>query len=483
MDLPKLKFSERNASYLQPLLLVLVDYVAILAAIRCASYLRYSIITALDMDLGDFRVTPFMFYVLLPAIFIVFLHWGRTYIRMLSVGEMFRKTFYTIVTAIVVSIIVLFMLSKSAVVSRLFIALLGACVFFFVCGVRLVTRTLLNQYGLLLEPTILIGSDKTAQRVLNYTANNIFFGIRVIGVIDDNPGERALSQSYPYLGPISQAQNIIKKTGVQNILILTPKISPEKLNALVDSIFPLVKNVSYVPDTEEMPVSNMEMHRLYSENIVVLTVNNNLTRWYNMLTKRVFDYVLAFIGTVLISPFLVFIAILIKLESPGPVFYTHLRVGHNGEYFKCIKFRSMVKDADKKLKRYLKDNPLAQQEWNTTFKLKHDPRVTRIGKLLRRTSLDELPQLFNVLLGQMSLVGPRPITKQEVHKYGRYFIDYKLVRPGMTGLWQVSGRSNTSYPTRVRLDAWYIRNWNLWLDIGLIIRTIRVLCSKRPGAY
>ncbi|MCD8340174.1 MAG: sugar transferase [Burkholderiales bacterium] len=483
MDLPKIKFSERYASYLQPMLLLVVDYVAILAAEQCAIHLRYLIITSLGFDLGHFRLTPFLFYLVLPAIFIVFLHWGRTYIRLLSIGEMFRKTFNTIVTAIVVSIIVLFLISKAAIVSRLFIALLGACVFVFVCSGRLIMRSILNHYNALLEPTILIGSDKTAQKVLRYTANNIFFGIRVIGVIDDVPNGKAFDSTYPYLGPTSQAQEIIKKTGVQNILILAPKMSPEKICALVDMIFPLVKNVSYVPDTEEMPVSNMEMHRLYSENIVVMTVNNNLTRWYNILTKRVFDTVLAFFGTLLVSPFLLLIAILIKLESPGPVFYTHLRIGHNGKTFKCIKFRSMVKDADKKLNKYLKANPSAQKEWNTTFKLKKDPRVTRVGKFLRRTSLDELPQLFNVLMGQMSLVGPRPITKPEVKKYGRYFVDYKLASPGMTGLWQVSGRSNTSYGNRVRLDAWYIRNWNLWLDIGILIRTIKVLLSKRPGAY
>ena len=232
-----------------------------------------------------------------------------------------------------------------------------------------------------------------------------------------------------------------------------------------------------------MPVSNMELHRLYSENLIVLSVKNNLSRWYNQFVKRVFDLVVSVIGTLLISPFLLVIAILIKATSPGPAIYAHMRLGRHGKMFPCYKFRSMVKDADKKLAAYLASNPSAKAEWEREQKLKNDPRVTRVGMFLRKTSLDELPQLFNVIIGDMSLVGPRPITRSEVCKYGTYFSDYEMVRPGMTGLWQTSGRSDTSYDRRVRLDAWYVRNWNLWLDISMLVKTVRVLLSKDSGAY
>uniref|UniRef100_UPI00266F1A57 exopolysaccharide biosynthesis polyprenyl glycosylphosphotransferase n=1 Tax=Turicimonas muris TaxID=1796652 RepID=UPI00266F1A57 len=330
---------------------------------------------------------------------------------------------------------------------------------------------------------IMIGSDETAKKFLNYTTSNVFFGIRVVGLIDDNPKGKALSGKFPILGPTSKATEIIKGTGVQNVLILAPKMDPKKLNLLVDELFPLVKNVSFVPDTEEMPVSNMELHRLYSENLIVLSVKNNLSRWYNQFVKRVFDMVVSVIGTLLISPFLLVIAILIKATSPGPAIYAHMRLGRHGKMFPCYKFRSMVKDADKKLAAYLASNPSAKAEWEREQKLKNDPRVTRVGMFLRKTSLDELPQLFNVIIGDMSLVGPRPITRSEVCKYGTYFSDYEMVRPGMTGLWQTSGRSDTSYDRRVRLDAWYVRNWNLWLDISMLVKTVRVLLSKDSGAY
>ena len=143
----------------------------------------------------------------------------------------------------------------------------------------------------------------------------------------------------------------------------------------------------------------------------------------------------------------------------------------------------MVVDSDRHLQEYLRANPEAAKEWEETHKLKHDPRVTKIGAFLRKTSLDELPQLFNVIRGQMSLVGPRPIVDEEVIKYDVFFSDYTMVRPGMTGLWQTSGRSDTSYSRRVRLDAWYVRNWNIWLDISLLVKTVRVVLSSRSGAY
>ena len=143
----------------------------------------------------------------------------------------------------------------------------------------------------------------------------------------------------------------------------------------------------------------------------------------------------------------------------------------------------MVVDSDRRLQEYLRANPEAAKEWEETHKLKHDPRVTKIGAFLRKTSLDELPQLFNVIRGQMSLVGPRPIVDEEVIKYDVFFSDYTMVRPGMTGLWQTSGRSDTSYSRRVRLDAWYVRNWDIWLDISLLVKTVRVVLSSRSGAY
>ena len=192
--------------------------------------------------------------------------------------------------------------------------------------------------------------------------------------------------------------------------------------------------------------------------------------------------VVTFIGTILISPVLVFIGVWIYFDSPGPIIFRHARIGKNGRKFYCYKFRTMCVDAEVKLKKLLATDPKAQAEWEKDFKLKDDPRITKSGDFLRKTSLDELPQIFNVLKGEMSLVGPRPIVEAEIVRYGKYIADYYMVRPGITGIWQTSGRSEVTYDERVQMDTWYVRNWNVWLDIILLWRTFKVVIDKK-GAY
>jgi undecaprenyl-phosphate galactose phosphotransferase len=179
---------------------------------------------------------------------------------------------------------------------------------------------------------------------------------------------------------------------------------------------------------------------------------------------------------------MILISIIIKLSDKGPVIYSHKRIGKNDNEFNCYKFRTMYIDADKRLKEILEKDPEKKKEWENYWKLKDDPRVTKIGNFLRKTSLDELPQIFNVLKGEMSLVGPRPVIQKELNEYYRENAEYYFkVPPGITGLWQVSGRSETSYDYRVSLDAWYVKNWNLWLDIIILIRTIKAVI-KQEGA-
>ena len=179
---------------------------------------------------------------------------------------------------------------------------------------------------------------------------------------------------------------------------------------------------------------------------------------------------------------MVFIAIAVAMSSPGPVIFAHSRVGQNGKLFPCLKFRTMVVNADEELQRVLKSSAAARAEWETDHKLKNDPRITPIGKWLRKFSLDELPQLFNILIGQMSVVGPRPIVIDEIKKYGKFFDDYCSVRPGLTGLWQVSGRNDISYDARVQLDVSYARNRTLLLDMKIVLQTVPAVIAFR-GSY
>lgn len=199
--------------------------------------------------------------------------------------------------------------------------------------------------------------------------------------------------------------------------------------------------------------------------------------------KRVFDIVFSVFLLVVLSPLFLIITIAIKRADPGKVTYAHRRVGRDGVPFDCLKFRTMVMDADARLKLWQEENPDLYEEYCRTFKLRDDPRVTSIGKWLRRTSLDELPQLWNVLMGHMSLVGPRPVVQQELDDYyGPATQLYVRTRPGMTGLWQVSGRSDTSYERRVFLDEWYILNWSFWYDIVILIQTAWIVATGK-GAF
>jgi len=213
-----------------------------------------------------------------------------------------------------------------------------------------------------------------------------------------------------------------------------------------------------------------------------LEIKNNLRSTRARFIKRGIDMLGAAIGGLLILPVLLLIVLAIRVDSPGPAIYRARRLGRDGRSFDCFKFRSMHKDAEQKLQVMLDSRPDLRIEFEATHKLKDDPRVTRVGNFLRRTSLDELPQLGNVLLGEMSLVGPRPIVSGEIEKYGRVYSLYTQVRPGMTGYWQANGRSDTSYEERVGMDHFYVTNWTPWLDLVILLQTVRVVLMGR-GAY
>lgn len=200
------------------------------------------------------------------------------------------------------------------------------------------------------------------------------------------------------------------------------------------------------------------------------------------LRWRLFDIVVAATITLAVLPSLVALCIILYLNDPGPIFYKHRRLGFRGRYFDCIKFRTMKVDGDAILREHLSRCPKARREWQETHKLRNDPRVTRIGAIVRKLSLDEFPQLINVLRGDMSIVGPRPIVEAEVGRYGHYFEHYCLVRPGLTGLWQTSGRSDTSYQQRVNLDVTYVARKSVLLDTWLIFKTVPVVLLAR-GSY
>lgn len=198
--------------------------------------------------------------------------------------------------------------------------------------------------------------------------------------------------------------------------------------------------------------------------------------------KRSFDVTAAALALIAFSPIFLMIMALVKFSDGGNVFYGHRRIGHNGRYFHCLKFRTMVVNGDEVLRRYLNANPQAAEEWRMTRKLKTDPRVTAVGAVLRKLSLDELPQLLNILRGEMSVVGPRPVVDEELGLYDASAVFYLRTRPGLTGLWQISGRNDVSYERRIAFDRHYVENWSFLSDVWIIVKTVPAVCFSR-GSY
>ncbi len=200
------------------------------------------------------------------------------------------------------------------------------------------------------------------------------------------------------------------------------------------------------------------------------------------MIKRIFDLTAAVVAILLFSPLLGLLAVLVKVSDGGSIFYGHTRIGRSGDPFKCLKFRTMVENGSEVLAAHMSRNPAARAEWEATRKLQDDPRITRVGAVLRKLSLDELPQLFNILRGEMSFVGPRPVVDDELEMYGTAVTHYLRARPGLTGLWQISGRNDVSYAKRVDFDRFYVENWSLVFDILIIIRTVPAVLASR-GSY
>lgn len=283
----------------------------------------------------------------------------------------------------------------------------------------------------------------------------------------------------PYLGYIQPSHNEEPAT----IFVNSKGSNPEALKKVLSEQIKQKHEVIFVPLMDDYDLTHSHIYELSNTRTNLIVYQNRLKSRYRRIFQQTYNYILALLLLPFVLPIIGLFAILIKRESPGPVFFAHDRVGQDGKVIPTYKFRSMYADAKERLDALLQENPEAKEEWENTFKLKNDPRVTKIGAFLRKTSLDELPQIFNVLKGEMNFVGPRPVIQEEIDRYYKEDAEYYfMVKPGITGLWQVSGRSDTDYDFRVKTDKWYVSNWSLWLDIVILIKTIKVVL-KRDGAY
>ncbi|HBR1696342.1 UDP-phosphate galactose phosphotransferase [Klebsiella quasipneumoniae subsp. similipneumoniae] len=355
-------------------------------------------------------------------------------------------------------------------------------VMFLVPIFRMITKRILNALGYWQRDTWIVGSGENAQEAYKAISSERNLGLNIVGFIASEGGRTAgenVDGINVLPNHIGWLATIDKKT--QFIVAVESNQSEMRNTWLRNFMIKGFRYVSVIPTLRGMPLDSTDMSFIFSHEVMIFRVQQNLAKFSSRLIKRTFDIVGALSIIFLLSPLLIYISVMVKRDG-GPAIYGHVRVGKGGKAFKCLKFRSMVINSKEVLDKLLLENDDARDEWNKTFKLKNDPRVTKIGAFLRRTSLDELPQLFNVLMGQMSLVGPRPIITEELKRYNDEVDYYLLSKPGMTGLWQVSGRSDVDYETRVYLDAWYVKNWSMWNDIAILFKTISVVLNK-DGAY
>lgn len=466
-----------GGSFLPAVIFALFDYLALVVAGFLAVGIRNHVMTY-----SSFHLSASYFFFWLPLVFMLFMFFEGLYGKRMLVYQMTERIFLSCIGGTVFSVLLMFIAQVSGQVSRLFVLLFAVLAFACLSIVRVFVSKTFKKVPAFQIPVLIVGAGRTADLVVQQVREDAGMRYRILGFLEDRKPYKDYGPRMPILGGFDDLEKAVKETGVSTVLIAAPGLPQDRLSDLIYRAQSLVKNVAVVPNLVAVPMSNVSVESFFDAKIMVLHIRNNLDNPWNRLLKRLFDIGATIVGGILISPLLLAIAIWVYHDSPGPVIFKHRRVGKDGKEFNCYKFRSMCVNSKEVLDHLLATDPKAKAEWDKEFKLKDDPRITKSGAFLRKTSLDELPQLWNVLKGEMSLVGPRPIVQAEVPRYGKYIKEYYSVLPGITGMWQTSGRSDIDYPERVQMDSWYVHNWNVWLDLVLLWRTVSVVVHHK-GAY
>ncbi|MBI4689726.1 MAG: undecaprenyl-phosphate galactose phosphotransferase WbaP [Nitrospirae bacterium] len=436
----------------------------------------------------EFSLFHFLKFWWIPVTFLVFLAYERLYVKRLSFWDEIKE----LIKALTISIVVILAISTlgrlTDRISRLTVILLGFYSFLIYPFTRFIGKKILYKVGLWKENLIIIGAGRAGLEIAKGLDSERYLGYNIIGFLDDDKNKIGKEitvggKQYKVFGKIKNFKKFVGLLNISTVLIAVPSFSIEELSSLTNNVQRYAKRVLLIPDLKGIALVNTELYHLFMQQMFLLKINNNLKSMFNRGIKRSFDIAFSILFLPLLLLGVGIIGVLIRLDSKGPIFLVQDRIGKAKKIFKCVKFRTMYMNAEEILDDYLKNNYEAIEEWNKYKKLKnYDPRVTKIGKFLRKTSLDELPQIFNVLKGEMSLFGPRPYLPEEDRDMRDYSDLILLTQPGITGLWQVSGRNDLEFEDRLKLDAWYVLNWSLWLDIVILFKTIKVVL-KMEGAY
>jgi len=458
--------------------LVAADLAAVLFAGCIAVSLRF-------VFHGHF--SPAAYATLLPALPLFFLVFSALDlypgIAANSIDE-FRKMMHAVTLGYLLLIVSTFFIKIGGHYSRIAFVLAWLLTLALVPMSRRAVRSLGARQPWWGVPTVIFGANHTGEAMLKILADQPTLGLRPIALLHEHaeysPLQRPAATSNLFTGEFKHAEALAARNRGCYAILAMPELRATELEEVLNDYSHHFHHVLVIPDVAGM--SSLWVSAKDLGGMLGLEVKQRLSQTMPRLLKRCFD--LLVVGTLSLSilPMLLLLILGVRLSSPGPIFYGQHRIGRGHNLFTAWKFRSMVMNADEILEQHLERDPALRAEWERDRKLKRDPRVTVIGRIMRKTSLDELPQLWNVLCGEMSLVGPRPIVMAEVDRYGRRYQHYRRVTPGITGLWQISGRNNTTYERRTEIDEYYVRNWSVAMDLYILYRTIKTVLFTE-GAY
>ncbi len=432
-------------------ILILADILALWAGFFIAYYFKLFFHIGYQFSL-EFYVTKHYW---LPFLIVILFAFQRIYTSRLSFFEESYRI-VRIVTFALLPILAFALIYNVYAISRY---MLGAMWLWSITAIPLMKRVLkrwIFSRGWFIKEVDVLTNSRDPSMLLKMVRNNRYLGYRIRNITSD----------------------VHSLTGGEAIMVYRYDLTPVEMA----HIFRNYRTVKFVFGEVDIPLLNSDVENIFTVPVSFLVSHNNLRSASRLMTKRVFDLLFSSLVLLIAWPLFLVIALLIKMDSRGPVFYVQIRPGKNGRPIRILKFRTMYVDAEERLKSLLEENPRARQEWERYRKLRNDPRITRVGRILRKFSLDELPQFINVLRGDMSVVGPRPYQMDELERMGDYRDIILSVNPGITGLWQISGRSDLTFDEKLKIESWYVLNWNLWMDMFIIVRTIPAVLSGK-GAY
>ena len=430
-------------------IIIIADFLAIIFALSIA----YALHSAWDVSFSEPSQESYMkyltFYGIYITIFASFMY-ENIYIKRYDFWHESRQIIKALIVSFLLVMTILALTDTIHQYSRMLIFMTFIIISIVLPFVKFIVKKKLYSMGLRKRKAKIVGNDR-------FIENEIF--------------------NNHYLGYIKSDRN------AKTVFINPEGLEAKSLKIMIDQEIKMSHEVIFIPLINSYNLMQSDIYELSNTRTNLIVYQNRLKSKSRLLLQQIFNYGLAIILLPILIPVIAAVSFLIKKESPGDVFFAHNRLGQGGKIIPTLKFRSMYQDAEERLEKLLSENEEVRKEWEINFKLKDDPRVTKIGAILRKTSLDELPQIFNVLKGEMSFVGPRPVIQKEIDQYYKEDAEYYfMVKPGITGLWQVSGRSDTDYEFRVATDKWYVSNWSLWLDIVVLFKTVKVVLL-RDGAY